>query len=433
MKVLVVDDEIVARKAVFRSLNEEFQVTMAEDGPSAISAVKQEKPDLILLDVEMPEMNGFDVCKAIKKLNSGCEDIPVVFISSRSSVAERLRGLELGAEDYLIKPFEPEFLRAKLSKVLDYRHERDQLRNQLHEANQAAFQALSGTSEFGTAIRFVEKTHSIGCHDLLATQFFKATDQFGLNCSLMIKSDLEVKFYTSNPQNPVVSPLEKELITVLSEAKRFNDFGARTQINYPYVSLLVKNMPVSEPDRYGRYKDLLPFMIEVANATIRSLNIESQLIEQSHNLSKSFEIVKQTLVQLTDALRVNQEDVASIMNKMLMELDEEIPRMGLDDDQETYLIRRIDGAVTEANGVLDTGTNLKGSINNVIRLLDHLVDQQNQMVDKAIASKNQADNTNSGKPTADASLESVAQGGNEVANEEGSCQDEYLGEDIELF
>lgn len=412
MKVLVVDDEVVARKAVSQSLQDSFQITMAENGLAAIDSVKQDKPDLILLDVEMPEMTGFEVCQEIKKINSGCEDIPVVFISSRSSMSERLHGLELGADDYLIKPFEPEYLRAKLSKLIDYRKDRDHLKKQLSDANQAAFQAISGSSEFGTAIRFVEKTHSIGTYELLASQFFKATDQFGLSCSLMIKSEHEVQFYTSSKTNPVVSPLEKELMQMLSEKKRFNDFGKRTQINYPHVSLLVKNMPLEDHKRYGRYKDLLPFMIEVTNATVRSLNIEAQLIEQSHNLGKSFDIVKQTLIQLTDALRQNQEDVADIMNKMLMELDEEIPRMGLDDDQESYLIKRIDFAVTDANGVLDSGSNLKSSILNVIRLLDHLVDQQNKMVDRAIASKACTD---------------------ELIEEEGSSQDICSDDNIELF
>ncbi len=429
MKVLVVDDEIVARKAVSQTLENDFQILMAEDGQSAINLVQEGQPDLILLDVEMPEMTGFEVCKEIKRMNSGLEDIPVMFISSRCSMSERLYGLELGAEEYLTKPLEPELLKAKVSKLFEYRKERDQLKEQLSDANKAAYQALSGSSEFGTAIRFVEKTHGIGSYDLLANHFFKATDQFGLSCSLMIHSDQGVRFFTNSKSSPMVSPLERELMETLSHADRFNDFGTRTQINYPYVSLLVKNMPVEDEERYGRYKDLLPFMIEVTNATVRSLNIEAQLVEQSHNLSKSFEIVKQTLIQLTDALKQNQEDVADIMNKMLMELDEEIPRMGLDDDQETYLIQRIDGAVTEANGVLDSGANLKGSITNVIRLLDHLVGQQNQMVDNAIASKTVESDL--AGPT------SVPNGENTKASHETkareTAQDICTGADIELF
>jgi len=412
MKVLVVDDDTIARKAIAKALEDSFDVILAEDGPSGIDMVKSEVPDLILLDVEMPEMNGFEVCQSIKDLNSQYKDIPVVFLSSLGSMNERLKGLEVGADEYLTKPFEPEILKAKLSKLLEFRQDRDALKQQLDDANKAAFQALSGTSEFGTAIRFVEKSHSIGTYDLLASQFFKATDQFGLNCSMMLKSENEIKFFTSSKTNPVVSPLEQELITMLAAAERFNDFGTRTQINYPHVSLLVKNMPMDDPERYGRYKDLLPFMIEVTNATVRGLNIESQLIEQSHNLGKSFDVVKQTLIQLTDALQENQESVADIMNKMLMELDEEVPRMGLDDDQEGYLISRVDSAVTEANGVLDSGSNLKGSITNVIRLLDHLVEQQNQMVDKAVASKACTD---------------------EVIEEEGSSQDICSDDDIELF
>ncbi len=412
MKVLVVDDDAVARKAVLKSLEDNYQVCTAKNGPAGIEMVASENPDLILLDVEMPEMSGFEVCQKIKSSSGAEKDTPIIFISSLSSTSERLHGLEVGAEDFIVKPFEPEMLRAKLTKLTAYRKERDGLKQQVDDANKAAYQAMSGTSEFGTAIRFVERSHSIGTYELLAAQFFKATDQFGLSCSLMITTEDGVLFFTGSKTNPVVSPLEQELITMLSTAERFNDFGKRTQINYPNISLLVKNMPSDEPDRYGRYKDLLPFMIEVANATVRSLNIEAQLINQSRNLGKSFDIVKQTLMQLTEALQENQESVATIMNNMLMELDEVVPGLGLDDDQETYLIKRIDSAVTEANDVLDSGANLKGSIMNVTRLLDHLVEQQNNMVDKAIASK------------------AVTC---EVLEEEGSSQDICNDEDIELF
>ncbi|GAA3941344.1 response regulator transcription factor [Litoribacillus peritrichatus] len=412
MKVLVVDDDSVARKTISKALEDTYIVTTAVDGPTAIDMVPVESPDLILLDVEMPFMSGFEVCNQIKTSNGPERDTPIIFISSLSSMSERLHGLEVGADDFLTKPFEPEMLKAKLNKLLAFRQERDGLKQQVDAANNAAYQAMSGTSEFGTAIRFVERSHSIGTFELLADQFFKATDQFGLSCSLMMKTESEPLFFTSNHASPAVSPLEKELITMLSTAERFNDFGQRTQINYPYISLLVKNMPSDEPDRYGRYKDLLPFMIEVANATVRTLNIESQLVSQTRNLGKSFDIVKQTLMQLTDAMQVNQENVASIMNDMLMELDEVVPGLGLDEDQETYLIKRIDGAVTEANEVLDSGANLKGSIINVTRLLDHLVEQQHIMVDKAIASKAST---------------------SEVQDEQASVEEEVHDEDVELF
>ena len=386
MSVLVVDDDSVARKAMAKSLDDSYEVLCAEGGEQAIVMAEKHLPKAILLDVEMPDLNGYEVCQQLKSKGCDLSDIPIIFVSAHDSVERRLKGMEIGAEDFIPKPFEPEFLKAKVDKVLEYRITRDSMSQQLDEANKAAFQALTGSSEFGAAIRFVEKSHSIGTYELLAEQFFKATSQLNLNCSMMIHSD-PPQFFTSSLTNPTVSPLEQELMSMLAAKERFNDFGARTQINYPHVSLLIKNMPIEEADRYGRYKDLLPFMIEVANATVHSLNVEKELSSQAHNLSKSFDVVKQTLTQLTDSLQTNQEDVARIMHDMLTELDETIPRMGLDDDQEQYLIKRIDGAVTEANTILDQGANLKGSIGNVIRLLDHLVEQQYMMVDKAIASK----------------------------------------------
>ena len=101
-KVLIVDDE----KAIVDILNhnlkrEGYETTQAYDGEEAISKAKSEKPDLILLDVMLPKIDGFTVCKNIRK-NS---NVPIIMVTAKEDVVDKVIGLELGADDYITKPF----------------------------------------------------------------------------------------------------------------------------------------------------------------------------------------------------------------------------------------------------------------------------------------------------------------------------------------
>lgn len=113
--ILVVDDEPkivrLARDYLERSA---FRVLPAADGVSALAAARQEKPDLIVLDLNLPEMDGLDVCRALRRESS----VPIIMLTARAEEMDRLIGLELGADDYIVKPFSPRELVARVRAVL---------------------------------------------------------------------------------------------------------------------------------------------------------------------------------------------------------------------------------------------------------------------------------------------------------------------------
>ncbi|MCB0127751.1 MAG: response regulator transcription factor, partial [Caldilineaceae bacterium] len=113
--ILVVDDEPkivrLARDYLERS---NFRVLPAEDGVAALAAARQEKPDLIVLDLNLPGMDGLDVCRALRR-ESG---VPIIMLTARAEEMDRLIGLELGADDYIVKPFSPRELVARVRAVL---------------------------------------------------------------------------------------------------------------------------------------------------------------------------------------------------------------------------------------------------------------------------------------------------------------------------
>ena len=114
-KILVVDDEAKIRE-VIREYSEfnGFEVTEAEDGMSAVGRVKLNNYDIIIMDVMMPKLDGFSACKEIKKI----KDIPVIMLSARGEEYDKLFGFELGIDDYMVKPFSPKELMARINAVL---------------------------------------------------------------------------------------------------------------------------------------------------------------------------------------------------------------------------------------------------------------------------------------------------------------------------
>ncbi len=118
-KILLVEDDSDIQKLVrlslkFRGVQE---VVVAEDGEKCLSVVAEVQPDVILLDVMLPKMNGYEICRRLKS-NPKTKNIPVIFLSARAMDIEVKKGLRLGARGYLVKPFDPMSLYDDISELL---------------------------------------------------------------------------------------------------------------------------------------------------------------------------------------------------------------------------------------------------------------------------------------------------------------------------
>ncbi len=116
MRILVVDDEPAVRTSLERALRlDGYDVSLAEGGREALAALAEAPPDAVVLDVLMPEVGGIEVCR---RLRDAGDRTPVLMLTARDRVADRVRGLDAGADDYLVKPFALEELRARLRALL---------------------------------------------------------------------------------------------------------------------------------------------------------------------------------------------------------------------------------------------------------------------------------------------------------------------------
>jgi two-component system, OmpR family, response regulator MprA len=116
MRVLVVDDDRAVRDALRRALTlGGYEVRAAEGGAEAIEAVVQEIPDAVVLDIGMPDIDGLEVCRRLRLLGNR---VPILMLTAREAVSDRVAGLDAGADDYLVKPFDVNELKARLRALL---------------------------------------------------------------------------------------------------------------------------------------------------------------------------------------------------------------------------------------------------------------------------------------------------------------------------
>ncbi|BCS81103.1 response regulator transcription factor [Anaerocellum diazotrophicum] len=115
MKILVIDDDIKICEVIKLYLEKEgFEVVVAHNGMDGIAMFKNEMPDLVILDIMLPKKDGYEVCREIRKISN----IPIIMLTAKGETFDKVLGLELGADDYIVKPFDPKELIARIKAVL---------------------------------------------------------------------------------------------------------------------------------------------------------------------------------------------------------------------------------------------------------------------------------------------------------------------------
>jgi diguanylate cyclase (GGDEF)-like protein len=168
--ILVADDEPVNLALIRRRLEwEHYRVVTAEDGGQAVEAARRTSPDLIILDVMMPVLDGLQACRLLKG-DPATRDIPVIFLSALDDTDTKVRGLGLGANDYVSKPFRVEELLARVSVAIRLKLERDRLRQRAEELRRSA----EAASEMSMTDALTGLLNRYGLHRALGREMAEA-------------------------------------------------------------------------------------------------------------------------------------------------------------------------------------------------------------------------------------------------------------------
>ncbi len=372
-KVLIIDDDKLVHIYLGKFLAGECEVRCAFGGEEGLQEVYAWRPDIILLDVEMPGRSGYDICDILKQ-NEITRETRVIFLSSNSSLRERMQGYEVGADDYLIKPCDHEELLIKIKIISQLSKEKYTLMNEASNA----MEAMSASFELGKAIRLVERLYLTTDFDSLADCIMDFMKGLGLNSVVMFEG-CQGRFYKSSTLLQP-APLEKELISMLRGQDRYVDFGSRTVVNFPQVVLLVKNMPLGDRAQYGRLKDIFPFILGAADAKVRVIDVEHALQSQNKDLTESIDVVQMTITTIRDLFKSNMTAVSSIMTELIETLSLDMKRMGLETDQEEYVCELVEDAADDVHVCLEKNTSIETNLSDVVALLSNLTEEQQHII-----------------------------------------------------
>jgi len=152
--VMVVDDAETNIDILVETLGDDYDISVAMDGPSALENISDDPPDLILLDIIMPGMDGYEVCEKLKA-DEKTLSIPVIFLTALTEEQDEARGLQLGAVDYITKPFSPGLVKARVRNQLELKRHRDQLEELVRErtrelelTQEATIESMAALAEY---------------------------------------------------------------------------------------------------------------------------------------------------------------------------------------------------------------------------------------------------------------------------------------------
>ncbi len=382
--VLIVDDDPIVRMAHERMLQDDYSVSSLSNGQEALDYFKKHSPDVVLLDVGLPDIDGFDVCRQLQ--NQGVlESTSVIFVSASTDLDSRIKAFDSGGDDFIGKPMQPEELLSKVNVLHERKRSQSQIHSQLFQAQQTVMTALSTSSEIGRVMQFVENSFSLNNIETLVNAAVDVLQFFNLSAVFAIEYQNETHYFTTSGN---IKPIEQELIELLKNKGRFYDFNSRTQVNFSHVSLLVKNMPSQEDERYGRIKDLLPALLGCLNARVGEIDNQQNILSQTQTLIHSFDVIQYTMKSLTNSLGNNQKDASERLHKMVYELQVFIQKLGLEEDQEERVIKYVDDAVEESLRLLDSGDVIFKSFESILTSLEDTIRKQNEMVNRTILDRN---------------------------------------------
>ena len=288
--ILAIDDDKLVHHIIEESLAGFCNIIHAKNGDEGLRLASKYNPDIILLDIEMPGMSGYEVCKTIKH-NKNTQDIPIMFLSSKIELSDRVKGYSVGASDYIVKPFNSEELMARIKVLYEYRQQGIKLKCDIAHANKTAEIAITESGDMGRIIRYVGQSYHANNFQTLSEYFLAFFTHLDLDVVVVFWYESKGVFYS---QQSATCPLEQELLELHRHTHRFVDIGSSTIINYPKISLLIKNMPIDDNVKFGRYKDLFPHILEITNEKVITIQNNENNDKQAAQISTMLEnIVKQ--------------------------------------------------------------------------------------------------------------------------------------------
>jgi CheY-like chemotaxis protein len=347
-------------------LDNRYQLHAVNSVEDAIGSISGLDAKIILLDlVNIGPKAGIAACRALKDDNRSAET-PLVVLADSETLKHRMSAYDAGCDDYLSHADIDE-LKPRLDRVLFNKVANDQLRMQLRQANEMAFIAMSDTSDLGVNIQFLLDVNQCDNLDVLGMRMFQALQSYGISCSLQMRGRYAIKNMEANGMS---KDLESALLMECRDKGRYVDFGKRSIMNYGGVSLLVKNMPVDDPKKYGAIKDNVFSLLQGADARIQALdNLYSLELERAL-VTRMASQMRHVMSTTDESYQRVMRQIAAVVEAMAEGVEHSVQFLGLDEYQERTIQDIMERGISETTRVFNDGMRTDEGLELLLHRID---------------------------------------------------------------
>lgn len=371
-RILIVEDDPFMREVLLSALSTEYSVECADTGAQCLLAAQASPPDMVLLDIELPDISGYEICRRLCE-SAGTSGPHITFLSGHESLDSRMQAYEAGGHDFIAKPVERDELLRKVGVARRQMAELRQLREQASFSTTTAMTAMMSMGELGVVLQFLRKSFSAADYAALADLVTDALGQYGLRGAVQIRDSSAV----TNRRTPgVQGMLHESVFAHLKDVDRIFEFNTRAIVNYERVSILIENMPPDDADRRGRIRDNVALLAEGADARVRAIEMEHRANERQRGLLRAVDSLHSTLQQLQKQQESSREQAWRLSGEMRERLEASFLTLGLSEGQEASLLELTHAAMGKVEGIAAMGDEFEAKLSALVDSLEPLIREQ---------------------------------------------------------
>lgn len=363
-RILVVDDDRMSRSIHRTFLAARFDVITASSGKEALAICQEQLPDLILLDVDMPEMDGYETCRKLRETTG----IPIVFITAHQSMEEHLRAYDAGGNSLFTKPVHSDVLVRTVAIAISQYRAAAALADEKQALEKMAMGFLSSASQSGALLNFMRS--SIDCKDYrdLGNQLLVATQSLGLSCSVRINHQDGPTVVTDHG---APSQLELSIFEQVSEIGRLFQFKSRLVINYDRVSIIVSNMPDETEDaqRGGLLRDSLAILAETTEALAINVDMKKEAKANAEQMQIALASAEEAMNELGQNHRRMLLDVRLLLQEQMDDIEKTYTWLNISQAQEAMISSKMNHGAQRVLDRLTSGADFDKRFGQVLASL----------------------------------------------------------------
>lgn len=361
-RILLVDDDPGSLQLLCAGLDTLAELFFAKSGKEALQMVEQTSPHLVLLDIEMPGMNGYATCRQMKRAH----DIPVIFVSSHDSLEYQLEAFEAGGSDIVLKPVQQELLKAKVALALKTHAKHAQLRQDSEAMTTVAMRFLSTVEENGVLLKFLRASVHCRNYDELGTRLCDAAKELSLYCFGEIRHAAGPTIFSTEPES---LELASSVLKQVSGMGRQFQFKRQFVVNYENISLVVTNLPLEFAEKETSLRDSIVTLTETADALCENIRMRLESNERAEQLQVALMGGVKAVERLREKHTALLTDTRYLLQELVGNIEKAYSWLNTTNDQEEEISGTMQSAIDKTLHLLMTNGRYDDDFNEVLDAL----------------------------------------------------------------